>query len=163
MRIHSRPPRGWLLILLILLSACVLLKQNTSNASKESCVECHTKISPQIVSDWELSLHSENEIDCISCHGAEHMSAEDVKKAGLATPDTCAECHDEQVLQFKKGKHALAWAAMKAMPTFHWQPMALTEGIKGCGGCHKHGLKSDEEIKRLIEQGYGFGLSAPIF
>jgi hypothetical protein len=29
--------------------------------------------------------------------------------------------------------HALAWAALKAMPTFHRQPMTLTEGMKGCG------------------------------
>ena len=39
--------------------------------------------------------------------------------------------------QFKKGKHALTWAAMKAMPTFHRQPMTLKEGMKGCGVCHK--------------------------
>ena len=48
-----------------------------------------------------------------------------------------------QVTQFKKGKHALAWAAVKAMPTFHYQPMAIREGLKGCGGCHKIGLKSE--------------------
>jgi hypothetical protein len=147
-------------MLLILLGACLFFTRNTSSASQESCVECHSKISPQIVADWKLSLHSQNETDCISCHGDQHMSAEDVEKAGLATPDTCAQCHDEQVSQFSKGKHALAWAAMKAMPTFHWQPMALTEGIKGCGGCHKHGLKSDDEIKKLIEQGYGFGIAS---
>lgn len=160
MRIDSRPPRALLLIVLILLSACVLFKYDTTDASKESCVECHSKISPQIVSDWKLSLHSQNEIDCISCHGDQHMSADDAEKAGLVTPETCVECHDERVLQFKEGKHALAWTAMKAMPTFHWQPMALTEGIKGCGGCHKHGLKSDEEIKKLIEQGYRFGIAS---
>jgi hypothetical protein len=67
-----------------------------------------------------------------------------------------AKCHDQQVSQFKQGKHALAWAAVKAMPTFHYQPLPLTEGVKGCGGCHKHGLKSDEEIQALVKEGSGY-------
>ena len=33
---------------------------------------------------------------------------------------------------------------MEAMPTIHWQPMALTEGMKGCGACHKIG----DQIRR---------------
>jgi hypothetical protein len=49
---------------------------------------------------------------------------------------------------------------MKAMPTFHWQPMALTEGMKGCGGCHKIGLKSEADIKELKKEGAGFGLAS---
>jgi hypothetical protein len=61
------------------------------------------------------------------------------------------------VEQFKKGKHAFAWAAMNAMPTAHNQPMALMEGMKGCGGCHKIGLKSESDLKKLSEQGAGFG------
>jgi len=59
------------------------------------------------------------------------------------------------VKQFKSGKHAAAWAAMKAMPTAHWQPMALMEGMKGCGGCHKLGIKSEAEIKELKKTGPG--------
>ena len=58
----------------------------------------------------------------------------------------CAGCHEDRFNEFKKGKHAAAWAAMKAMPTIHWQPMELTEGMKGCGGCHKIGLKDAETI-----------------
>jgi hypothetical protein len=46
---------------------------------------------------------------------------------------------------------------MKAMPTAHWQPMALTEGMKGCGGCHKLGLKTDAEIAELKKEGSRFG------
>jgi hypothetical protein len=64
------------------------------------------------------------------------------------------------VEQFKSGKHAFAWAAMNAMPTTHWLPMALTEGMKGCGGCHKIGLKTDEKIRELKKQGAGFGVAS---
>jgi len=126
----------------------------------EPCVACHLTETPQIVSDWKLSTHSRNDTTCVSCHGSEHTSAEDASEAGLATPETCAECHDQQVAQFKQGKHALAWAAVKAMPTFHHQPLPLTEGVKGCGGCHKHGLKSNEEIQALVKEGSGYGVAS---
>jgi hydroxylamine dehydrogenase len=62
--------------------------------------------------------------------------------------------HEEKV------EHAMAWAAMNAMPTSHGLPAALTEGMKGCGGCHKLGLKSEEEIKKLKAEGAGFGVAS---
>jgi hypothetical protein len=131
-----------------------------SAASAQVCVECHKKITPNIVSDWQLSKHNQNKIDCSECHGDQHKSAQDVAKAKIPTPDTCASCHEARVKQFKNGKHAAAWAAMKAMPTAHWQPMALMEGMKGCGGCHKIGLKTEAEIKELKKGGAGFGVAS---
>jgi cytochrome c553 len=94
------------------------------------------------------------------CHGSQHQSATDAAKALTPTPETCATCHPARVEQFKKGKHAFAWAAMMAMPTIHAQPVALIEGMKGCGGCHKIGLKSADEIKQLAGEGGGFGLAS---
>lgn len=131
-----------------------------STAFAQECVECHKKTTPGIVSDWQLSKHSQNKIDCINCHGDNHKYMVDVSKAQIPTPDTCAGCHPDRVKQFKSGKHAAAWAAMKAMPTAHWQPMALMEGMKGCGGCHKVGLKSEAEIKELKKSGPGFGIAS---
>ncbi len=78
----------------------------------------------------------------------------------IPTPETCRDCHETQVEQFSKGKHAFGWASLKAMPTFHMQPMALTEGMKGCGSCHKIGLKSEEEIKQLKEDGQSYGTAS---
>ncbi|HKJ70113.1 MAG TPA: multiheme c-type cytochrome, partial [bacterium] len=114
----------------------------------QECLECHTTETPNIVSDWQLSKHSDSGIGCAVCHGSEHSSAEDANQAAIPAPETCNMCHSTQVEQYKSGKHAMAWAAMKAMPTIHWQPMELIEGQKGCGGCHKIGLKSEEEIKQ---------------
>ncbi|MGZ3514857.1 MAG: multiheme c-type cytochrome [Thermodesulfobacteriota bacterium] len=131
-----------------------------SVVSAQVCVECHKKITPNIVSDWQLSKHSQNKIDCSECHGDQHKSAQDVAKAKIPSPDTCGNCHEARVKQFKAGKHAAAWAAMKAMPTIHWQPMALTEGMKGCGGCHKIGLKSEADIRELKKSGSGFGVAS---
>lgn len=126
----------------------------------ENCVECHKKTTPNIVADWQASKHSQNGVTCSSCHGDLHQSADDFSKAEIPTLGTCGECHDKQVQQFSKGKHAVAWAAMKAMPTIHYQPMALTEGMKGCGGCHKLGVKTEAEIKQLKAEGNGFGLAS---
>ncbi len=131
-----------------------------STAMAQVCIECHKKITPSIVKDWQLSKHSKNNISCSDCHGDRHKSAADVAEARIPTADTCAACHPERVAQFKKGKHAAAWAAMNAMPTVHWQPMELIEGMKGCGGCHKIGLKSEQEIKDLKKAGSGFGFAS---
>jgi hydroxylamine dehydrogenase len=122
-----------------------------------SCIECHSKQTPSIVSDWKLSRHSQLEVTCVSCHGAQHQSATDVAKVKIPTPETCAECHKAQVDQYKHGKHSKAWAAMMAMPTIHWQPMTLIEGQKGCGACHKIGEKPAEEVAKLREKGNVFG------
>jgi uncharacterized CHY-type Zn-finger protein len=131
-----------------------------STALAQTCVDCHRKLTPHIVKDWELSKHSKNKIGCAECHGNVHKSDKDVAMAKIPTPETCAQCHPDRVAQFKKGKHAFAWAAMNAMPTIHWQPMELIEGMKGCGGCHKIGLKSEQEISGLKKEGAGFGVAS---
>ncbi len=126
----------------------------------QPCADCHKQVTPHIVSDWKLSKHSQNEVSCSVCHGEAHKTPYDAANVQIPTPETCAACHDKQVSQFKNGKHAFAWAAMKAMPTAHWQPMALTEGMKGCGGCHKIGLKTEDEMKKLKADGAGFGVAS---
>ena len=126
-------------------------------APAQECVDCHLGVTPQLVTDWRLSAHSEAEVGCAECHGAEHTSAEDVAEVKLPTIDTCRDCHEERVEEFERGKHALAWAAMNAMPTTHALPMALSQGMKGCGGCHKIGVKSGQEVKVLKASGSVFG------
>jgi hypothetical protein len=129
----------------------------------QQCVKCHEEETPNIVSDWRLSTHSQNDVGCRNCHGSNvhcgmcHGEGYDVR---MPTPETCAECHEGQVQQFRQGKHAAAWAAMKAMPSAHAQPVALTEGMKGCGGCHKIGLKTEDEIASFKETGPGFGIAS---
>ena len=128
-------------------------EQKTAPAKKpapavDKCVECHLRVTPNVVSDWKLSKHSTLGIGCDACHGTDHTNFNDPNRALVPTPETCGDCHAARVEQFKEGKHALAWAAMKAMPTIHCQPMAMTEGMKGCGGCHKIGLKTPERDHR---------------
>jgi hypothetical protein len=135
-------------------------KPKAVRAAADPCVICHRRETPGIVADWQASLHSRNEVFCSTCHGEEHKSASDFAKAKLPTPDVCGTCHDDQFQQFRRGKHSVAWIAMKVMPTMHAQPVAMTQGMKGCGGCHKLGLKTEPEMKELREQGPGFGMAS---
>ena len=139
---------------------CFLAAGVLARAAEDKCLECHNGITPGIVADWKASAHAAAGVSCDACHGDKHTTIDDTQNAVIPTPDTCAPCHKEQVEQFKRGKHAKAWEAMKAMPTFHWQPMAFTEGMKGCGGCHKIGLKTDAELKELIKTKPGYGVAS---
>jgi len=142
----------------VVLLAVAIASLAVTLAFADTCLDCHQKITPQVVADWKLSKHSGGGVSCDACHGSDHTSAADVAKVKLPNPSTCATCHDTQVTQFNKGKHALAWVSMNAMPTIHAQPIAMTYGLKGCGGCHKVGLKSDEELKKMATEGsHAFG------
>lgn len=145
---------------MMLIAAVVAAGMNLDAGLAADCVDCHKNVTPNIVTDWELSKHGKMGMDCAVCHGSDHAAASDVAKTKIPTPDTCAACHDARVQQYKKGKHALAWASMKAMPTMHWQPSIVTDGMKGCGGCHKIGLKTEAEIKDLKKNNPGYGTAS---
>ena len=53
-----------------------------------------------------ISRHCELQVGCEDCHGDAHQATNNVAKVKIPTPDTCGECHEPQVKQFKKGKHA---------------------------------------------------------
>jgi hypothetical protein len=147
-------------VLLGFVGATAGAQERGRTAAGSACTQCHLELTPNIVSDWRLSRHSQAGVDCATCHGNAHTSADDVAEAAIPTPETCAPCHQERVNQFRRGKHAQAWAAMNAMPTTHALPMALTVGRKGCGGCHKIGEKSEEDLTLLRAEGAGFGTAS---
>ncbi len=131
-----------------------------SLAWAESCMECHRQTTPSIVTDWLASKHSGVGVDCVTCHGGEHTSKDDVAEARRPLPETCGTCHSNQYRQFRNGKHSLAWAAVKIMPPTHQLPMSLVWGTKGCAGCHKIGVKTDEDLVKMKEHGPGFGVAS---
>jgi len=135
-------------------------KPRAASEKPDACVTCHQRTSPHIVADWKASRHAQLGVGCADCHGSDHQTGDDAARARLPTPDTCGACHEAQVTGFKKGKHAMAWAAVKAMPTFHYQALAVREGLKGCGGCHKLGLKTEAEAKELKATSGGYGVAS---
>ncbi len=159
-----RPAFSWALPILVRLALAPLILNCSSMLGQQAataaqCIDCHSKITPNIVSDWKLSKHSGVDVTCVACHGDQHTSASDVAKVKIPTPETCAECHQTQVEQFKKGKHAMAWAAMKAMPTIHWQPMAMTRARKAAAAATRSATRSPAEL-RMCGAGTGFGAAS---
>ena len=74
--------------------------------SAQECITCHELKTPGIVRDWKISRHAEQDVDCVVCHGDEHSGIDDVREARIPTPAVCAPCHETQVTQYSKGKHA---------------------------------------------------------
>jgi hypothetical protein len=116
-----------------------------------ACLECHTQraLGAAAIRDWVKSRHAANGVACADCHipvkdapEAIHnapSTCEDSRVRRGVSPSNCAQCHDDKVQEFSKGKHAKAWLAMGAMPTTFDQPEAIIRGEKGCGGCHRIG------------------------
>jgi hypothetical protein len=131
-----------------------------ARAASDTCIACHGTLTPGIVSDWELSTHARRDVSCDTCHGERHRTAEDAANAVLPTPETCAPCHPERVAQFKRGKHARAWAAVRAIPNFHHGREGKPGDPSGCAACHRIGLRTAEETAALRAQGATHGMAS---
>jgi len=113
------------------------------SAADSACVECHKKVTPNIVTDFKSGEMGKSGMDCSDCHGDGHQSATDVSMVQLPTEKTCQPCHEDQHDQYLDGKHAAGWVALTAMPKTGFQPHAYIQGLKGCGGCHKVGVRDE--------------------
>ena len=147
----------WLNVVLSGVLFCLLLAPAPASAVPSECENCHAKISPVMVKDFNRGKMAET-LTCDICHGSEHTSATDADKAQLPTIDTCRQCHPEQAAQYLDGKHALGQVALDAMPRSHQQPKAFMAGQKGCGGCHTLGLADAEARKSENRQYYKYGM-----
>jgi len=132
--------------MLLFALGAVALAAVPAAAADSACITCHEKVTPGIVKDWKMSAMAD-QFDCAKCHGDAHKDATDAAKATMPTPETCKGCHKQQYDQYMAGKHSKAWVSMAAMPTNSIQPHPYISGLKGCGGCHRVGLKPDEEKK----------------
>ncbi len=117
-----------------------------AGAEESICIACHNDVTPGIVKDFLSGAMGKSGMDCSDCHGSEHKTANDSSRVQLPTEKTCQKCHEIQVEQYMSGKHSLGWIALTAMPETGFQPHAYIQGLKGCGGCHKIGVR-DEKTK----------------
>ena len=136
-------------IFALVLSFSLLTGGNGQAAEKPKCIACHEKVTPGVVKQFLAGKMGKAGMDCSACHGFDHMSEKDVAKVKLPTPETCAKCHEKRVKEYREGKHALAWPAMKAMPMINHQPSAVGGGdLKGCSACLKIGGIEDSCLGR---------------
>ncbi len=138
----------------VLLALCALTATPArAEEAPDACVACHERLQPGIVSDWQLSRHRRAGVGCAACHGADHRDPSDVARARLPGVETCQPCHELQAVQFRQSKHARAWAAAKALPTFHQFSLGPQKDLAACADCHRIGLKSPEEEAALRQAG----------
>ena len=108
----------------------------------ETCVACHSAITPGIVKDWQASRHSqaEQKVYCNACHGSNHQDLH------LPNPRVCAGCHVEQHAQFEDERrfgfpsHALAME--RAQNALHFVDKPKAE-VTACLQCHSVASKCD--------------------
>lgn len=137
--------------------AAVLLMALPVLAVESECENCHAKLTPNMVKDFNRGKMAKI-LTCADCHGDEHTSAADVEKATLPTIATCQKCHPQQAGQYLEGKHAKGLLAIEALPFTHGQPMSFVAGQKGCGGCHTLGLTDPTKRDTPGRHYYKYGM-----
>jgi len=118
-----------------------------ASAEAQQCIDCHSNRTPGIVTDWRTSMHAEKGVDCLSCHKVQSKDDWDAftcpgSATAIAqhpTPKDCAQCHEQQVAEFGRSKHAALGAVKFAGSTDRTvlEPTIATKN--GCQECHKIG------------------------
>ena len=85
-------------------------------AEESACIKCHRDVTPNVVKDFLSGKMSKADVDCSSCHGSDHKSADDVAKVKLPTEKTCKECHPQVWKQWSLTPHARMLREVKENP-----------------------------------------------
>jgi hydroxylamine dehydrogenase len=96
------------------------------------CAECHSRETPAIVHEYEMSHHAAKGINCLDCHGAmdgqEKVDHRGFTIATHLTAANCAKCHAAQYRQFLRSRHAApSWAAVSGPRDFKPEQIAFSE------------------------------------
>ncbi len=112
----------------------------------QACVDCHRTQSPALVMQWESSLHFENEVGCIECHGANEGEIDAWEHEGefvsaLVTPLDCSTCHDREFEEFTPSHHAKAGEILASLDNVLAEKAAgmpgnIADAVNGCWQCH---------------------------
>ncbi len=92
--------------------------QNVLANSDNRCVECHEKNTPGIVQQFGHSTKAAEGVTCQDCHEVKKdypgaVAHQDTHVLPSPTPKICANCHQQQVEQFRQSRHSIpAYAAM---------------------------------------------------
>jgi len=96
------------------------------------CAECHSRETPAIVHEYELSKHAAAGVTCLDCHGAadnqQKFDHRGFVMAKSLTAANCARCHATQYRQFLRSRHAApSWAAVSGPRDFTPEQIAMGE------------------------------------
>jgi cytochrome c553 len=152
-----------------------------------SCIKCHSQPNFRVTDkklykyyrDWELSIHAQEGVTCVDCHGGDPASADkdkahkaeinkahgDDMKTLLNTVEyerisaTCGRCHKKNAKNYKKSKH---FRILKEKGRSHPTPTCVTchgsintsipksDSIAGiCAHCHNAVTENHPEIPEI--------------
>lgn len=122
----------------------------TESYDNKTCIECHEKDNPGLISDWRDSVHASTKpvTSCISCHGNLHSETGRFSRQNT----TCIDCHGGKkspaVHSYSTSKHG---AIMQMeQNSYDWKkPLAgANYRTPGCSYCHMH--EGDHNVDRML-------------
>jgi hypothetical protein len=130
-------------------SAAQTKKSKEDVADGKVCIECHTKESPGIVTEWKKSTHARENVDCLDCHKGKEgdkgvVKHEKNKATGkdffvteIVTPKACASCHEKEVKQQQASHHAKGGQILLSQDGILGEVIGGPAGVNvGCRQCH---------------------------
>ncbi|MBE0492516.1 MAG: hypothetical protein IBX44_09755 [Sulfurospirillum sp.] len=109
------------------------------------CITCHLKEDKSIVTQWENSTHSVEQVSCYTCHAAKSDDPIGYEHEGafiktIISPNDCAFCHSKIVQETTASKHASAASVMYSNDGTLASMVASPHGDKkefaSCTECH---------------------------
>ena len=132
-------------------------KPTTGEPAKDTCVGCHADRDPGIIGQWRASKHSENDVGCIDCHGADAADVDAFEHEGstiaiIVTPKDCAQCHEKEVEEQKGSHHAKAGQILGSLDNLLGEVVGGPAAVNaGCRQCHGSKVELDENKRPTPE------------
>ncbi len=121
----------------------------TLSKESETCIGCHKRVSPGIVSQWKNSAHSGAGIGCYECHKAQSVDPDAQKHFGfyirtVLSPKACGKCHVQEAKEFMASYHSKGGKFVESPKNVLG---LLTTGAPnafvGCARCHGSKVRLD--------------------
>jgi hypothetical protein len=118
-------------------AAAAAMDVNAIINSRESCEECHARVTPRLYQEHAEGEHGRIGVVCADCHGTDHRNMP-TATARFA----CEQCHPDETQQFLASDHSRSWENMQASPRYAKQPAAVQR--QGCEACHRIGAGEND-------------------
>jgi nitrate/TMAO reductase-like tetraheme cytochrome c subunit len=140
---------------------CFTVTTVSSEGVANSCIQCHSKPAFSATDkklykyfrDWELSIHAQEGVTCVDCHGGNPNKIDKKEAHGkdilqLMTSVkyeqisvTCGKCHEENAENYKKSKH---YKMLTEKGRSHPTPTCVT-----CHGSINTSIPKSDDIAKI--------------